>query len=189
MIPSTDHRTPTADHRTPTAYLSWTSADGYNVRTVDDACICSSLHIQGAAMHKCYHRCPVHNDTMEHNRSRRNIVPGHLVQRRRTTPHPQPVEDPCICSSLHVHGNLVNERYSHCCPIHNDTMEHDCTRRNIVTGCGNVNSVQCNELPLMIRNLQPVEDAHSCSPLHIEAELPQISSPEKRDYKRNIVTE
>jgi len=111
--------------------------------TVDDTCICSS----GAVMHKYYHRCPVHNDTMEHNRTRRNIVTGHLVHRKRNTP--QPVEYSCICSSVHIHGNLVNVRYSHRCPIHNDMMEHDCTRRNIVTGCGFINLVQCNELPLM----------------------------------------
>jgi len=118
-----------------------------DIQTVDDACICSSLHIQGAVMHKSYHRCPVHNDTMEHNRTRRNIVTGHLVHRKQNTP--QPVEDSCICSSVHIHGNLVNVRYSHRCPIHNDTMEHDCTRSNIVTGCGFINLVQCNELPLM----------------------------------------
>jgi len=107
-----------------------------DIQTVDDACICSSLHIQGGAvMHKYYHRCPVHNDTMENNRTRRNIVTGHPVHRKKNTP--QPVEDLCICSSVHIHGNLVNVRCSHRCPIHNDTMEHDCTRRNIVTGCGN----------------------------------------------------
>ena len=127
-------------------------------------------------MHKYYHKCPVHNDTMEHNRSRRNTVTGHLVQRKHTPPHPQPVEDSCICSSLHVHGNLVNVRYSHRCPLHNDTMEHDCTRRNIVTGRGNVNSVQSDELPLYMTHLH--EDAHRYSPQNVEAELPQISNPE-----------
>jgi len=153
---------------------------------VEDSCICSSLHIQGAVMHKSYHRCPVHNDTMEHNRTRRNIVTGHLVHRKRNTP--QPVKDSCICSSVNIHGNLVNVRYSHRCPIHNDTMEHNCTRRNIVTGCGFINLVQSNELSLMACTPQPVEDIHISSPQHIQAELPQRSDPEEKDCKRNILT-
>jgi len=126
-----------------------------DIQTVDDACICSSLHIQGTVMHKYYHRCPVHNDTMENNRTRRNIVTGHPVHRKKNTP--QPVEDLCICSSVHIHGNLVNVRCSHRCPIHNDTMEHDCTRRNIVTGCGNTIVAWSDELPSKACTLWPFE--------------------------------
>ena len=37
------------------------------------------------------------------------------------------VEDACICSSLLVQGNRVNVRYYHRCPVHNDTLEHNCT--------------------------------------------------------------
>ena len=55
------------------------------------------------------------------------------------------VEDTCICSSLHVQGNRVNVRYYHRCPVHNDTMEHDCTHNHIVTGQSNF--VKFRELP------------------------------------------
>ena len=47
------------------------------------------------------------------------------------------VEDTCICSSLVVQGNRVNVRYYHRCPVHNDTLEHDCTHNNISTGQSN----------------------------------------------------
>jgi len=43
---------------------------------VKDACVCSTLHIQGGSVHKHYNRCPVHNDTEEHNCTRRNTVIG-----------------------------------------------------------------------------------------------------------------
>ena len=45
-------------------------------QSAEDACICSTLHIQGNSVHKHYNRCPVHNDTEEHNCTRRNIVIG-----------------------------------------------------------------------------------------------------------------
>ena len=74
------------------------------------------------------------------------------------------VEDTCICSSLHVQGNRVNVRYYHHCPVHNDTLEHNCTHNNIVTGQSNF--VQFNELPETVNMYQPVGDACICSALH-----------------------
>ena len=79
---------------------------------------------------------------------------------------PQAVEDQCICSSLHIHGNLVNVCYYHRCPVHNDTMEHDCTHFNTVTGQSNF--VRFGELPETISTPVPVEDACICSTLHIQ---------------------
>ena len=76
------------------------------------------------------------------------------------------VEDACICSSLHVQGNRVNVRYYHRCPVHHDTMEHDCTHNNIVTGQSNF--VRFDELPESINMPVPVEDACVCSTLHIQ---------------------
>ena len=76
------------------------------------------------------------------------------------------VEDTCICSSLHVQGNRVNVRYYHRCPVHNDTMEHDCTHNNIVTGQSNF--VRFDELPETISTPEPVEDACVCSTLHMQ---------------------
>ena len=43
---------------------------------VKDACMCSTLHIQGNSAYICNYRCPVHNDTEEHNCTRRNTVTG-----------------------------------------------------------------------------------------------------------------
>ena len=43
---------------------------------VKDACVCSTLHIQGNSVHKHHNRCPVHNNTEEHNCTRRNTVVG-----------------------------------------------------------------------------------------------------------------
>ena len=94
-------------------------------READNACICSSLHIQGTFTYTDSHRFPLHNDTLEHDRT----SPGLIVPDDEQLDTPQPVEDQCICSSLHVHGN-----YYHHCPVHNDTMEHDYTHDNIVTG-------------------------------------------------------
>ena len=75
------------------------------------------------------------------------------------------VEDTCICSSLHIHGNRVNVCSYHRCPVHNDTLEHDCTH-NIVTGQSNF--VQFGELPETISTPEPVEDTCICSMLHIQ---------------------
>ena len=79
---------------------------------------------------------------------------------------PQPVEDWCVCSSLHVHGNSVNVCYYHRCPVHNDTMEHDCTHDNIVTG--QANFVQVDKLPETNCMPEPVKNACVCSTLHIQ---------------------
>ena len=136
-------------------------------RRVDDACICSSLHVQGRFKYsKYYHRCPLHNDTMEHNCTTTNIVPGLIVPSDGQLDTPQPVEDRCICSSLHVHGSSVNVRYYHHCPVHNNTVEHDCTQDNIVTGQSNF--VQFNKLPLKLSSPQQVKDACTCSVLHFQ---------------------
>ena len=137
-------------------------------RRVDDACICSSLHIQGRFKYsKYYHRCPLHNDTMEHNCTTKNIVPGLIVPSDGQLDTPCAVEDRCICSSLHVHGSSVNVRYYHRCPVHNDTMEHDCTQDNIVTG--QCNFAQFDRLPLKISSSpQQVKDTCTCSMLHFK---------------------
>ena len=46
---------------------------------------------------------------------------------------PEPVKDACVCSTLHSQGNSAYI-YNYRCPIHNDTEEHNCSRRNTVTG-------------------------------------------------------
>ena len=106
-------------------------------RMDDNTCTCSSLHIHGRLTHKHTHRCPLHNDTIEHDCTSKNIVPGLVVPSDERLDTPQPVEDRCVCSSLPVHGSSVNVRYYHHCPVHNDMMEHDCTHDNIVTGQSN----------------------------------------------------
>ena len=126
-------------------------------RMDDNTCTCSSLHIQGTFTYTDSHRCLLHNDTMEHDRTSKNIVPGLIVPSDERLHAPQPVEDRCTCSSLHVHGNLVNVCYYHRGPVHNDIMEHDCTHTIIVTGQSNL--VQSHEMPLKISSPQPVEDA------------------------------
>ena len=124
----------------------------------EHACTCSSLNT---------HRCPLHNDTLEHNCTSKNIVPGLIVPSDERLDTPQPVEDRCICSSLHVHGNSVNVHYHHRCPVHNDTMKHDCTHDNIVTG--KTNFVQFDRLPLKISSSpQQVKDTCTCSMLHFQ---------------------
>ena len=132
-------------------------------KRVDDTCICSSLHVQGRFMYSKYnHRCPLHQDTLEHDCTTKNIVPGLIISSDGRLDAPQAVEDRCICSSLHIHGVSVNVRYYHRCPVHNDTLEHDC----IVTG--QPNFVQFDELPLKISSPQSAEDVCVCSTLHIQ---------------------
>ena len=83
-----------------------------------------------------YHRCPIHNDTMEHDCTHLNTVTGqtNFVQfGEMPSSTPQSVEDACICSTLHTQGSSIFKHYNRC-PVHNDTEEHNCTRRNIVTG-------------------------------------------------------
>ena len=135
-------------------------------RMEDNACICSSLHIQGRLTYADTRRCPLHNDTMEHNCTTKNIVPGLIVPSDGQLDAPQPVEDLCICSSLHVHGSSVNVHFDHRCPVHNDTLEHDCTHDNIVIGQSNF--VQFREMPETISTPEPVEDACICSTLYIQ---------------------
>ena len=117
------------------------------------------------------HRCPLHNDTLEHDCTTKNIVPGLIVPGDGQLDTPQAVEDWCICSSLHIHGNSVNVRYYHRCPVHNDTLEHNCTHNNIVTGQSNF--VQFGELPETINMAQPVGDTCICSMLHIQGKVVQ----------------
>ena len=136
------------------------------VKREDNTCICSSLHVQGRFTYTDSRRCPLHNDTMEHDCTSKNIVPGLIVPSDGQLDTPQAVEDWCICTSLHIHGNSVNVCYCHRCPVHNDTLEHDCTHNNIVTGQSNF--VQFDELPLTISTSQSVEDACTCSTLHIQ---------------------
>ena len=125
------------------------------IHRVEDACICSSLHIQGRFTYMESHRCPLHNDTLEHDCTTKNIVPGLIVPSDERLDTPQPVEDQCICSSLHVHGNYYH--HYHHCPVHNDTMEHDYTHDNIVTGQSKF--VQFREMPEIISTPEPVKDA------------------------------
>ena len=96
----------------------------HTAKRVDNACICSSLHVQGMFTYTNSHRCPLHNDTMEHDCTTKNIVPGLIVPGDGQLHTPQAVED----------ENLVNIRYYHHCPVHNDTLEHDCMTNNTVTG-------------------------------------------------------
>ena len=133
-------------------------------RRVEDACICSSLHVQGTFTYTDTHRCPLHNDTMEHDCTSKNIVPGLIVPSDGQLNTPQAVEDRCICSSLHIHGNSVDVCFYHHCPVHNDTLEHDRTHFNIVTG--QTNFVQFGEMP--ISTPQSAEEACVCSTLHIQ---------------------
>ena len=56
------------------------------------------------------------------------------VEQSETIHTAKKTEDACVCSSLYVQGNRVNVRYYHRCSVHNDTLEHDCTHNNIVTG-------------------------------------------------------
>ena len=134
----------------------------YTIHSMEDnTCTCSSMHIQGRLTYTDTHRCPLHNDTMEHDCTVKNIVPGLIVPSDGQLDAPQPVEDRCVCSSLHVHGNLVNVCYYHRCPVHNDTLEHDCTNDNIVTG--QANFVQVDKLPETNSTPEPVEDACICS--------------------------
>ena len=108
---------------------------------------------------------------MEHDCTSKNIVPGLIVPGDGRLDTPQAVEDRCICSSLHIHGNSVNVRYYHRCPLHNDTLEHNCTHNNIVTGQSNF--VQFGELPETINMAQPVGDTCICSMLHIQGKVVQ----------------
>ena len=135
-------------------------------RMDDNPCTCSSLHIQGTFTYTDTHRCPLHNDTMEHDCTSKNIVPGLIVPSDERLDTPQPVEDRCICSSLHIHGNSVNVCYYHCCPVHNDTMEYNYTHDNIVAGQSN--SIQFREMPETISTPEPVEDACVCFMLHVQ---------------------
>ena len=132
-------------------------------KRLEDDCICSSSHVQGRLTHKNSHRCPLHNDTMEHDCTSKNIVPGLIVPSNGGLETPQAVEDRCICSSLHIHGNSVNVRYYHHCPVHNDTLEHNCTHNNIVTGQSNF--AQFDEL---ISTPDPLADTCVCSMLHMQ---------------------
>ena len=112
----------------------------HTAKIVEDTCICSTLHVQGNRVNvRYYHRCPVHNDTLEHDCTHNNIVTGQsnfeqFDKLPGTMSTPEPVEDACICSSmLHIQRNSVYKYYNRC-PVHNDTEEHNCTRRNTVMG-------------------------------------------------------
>jgi len=122
----------------------------------DIACTCSSLHAQGRLTYADSHRCLLHNDTMEHDCTVKNIVPGLIVPSDEQLDTPCAVEDRCICSSLLVHGNSENECYYHRCPVHDNAMEYGCTYNNIVTG--QANFAQFDELPEAISTPEPVED-------------------------------
>ena len=106
---------------------------------MEDSCICSSLLVQGKSVNvRYYHRCPVHNDTMEHDCTHDNIVTGQanfvqVDELPETNCMPEPVEDACVCSTLHIQGGSSCQ-YQYRCPVHNDTEEHNCTQRNVVMG-------------------------------------------------------
>ena len=111
----------------------------HTAKRVEDACICSSLHVQGNRVNvHYYHRCPLHNDTLEHDCTYNNIVTGQsnfvrFGELPGTISTSEPVEDACICSMLHIQGSSAY-KYQYRCPVHNDTEEHNCTRRNTVMG-------------------------------------------------------
>ena len=108
----------------------------HTAKRVEDTCICSSLHVQGNRVNvHYYHRCPVHNDTLEHDCTCNNIVTGQskFDEQPETISTQEPAEDACICSTLHIQGSSAY-KYQYRCPVHNDTEEHNCTRRNIVMG-------------------------------------------------------
>ena len=123
----------------------------HTAKRENSTCICSSLHVQGTFIYTDSHRCLLHNDNMEHDCTTQNIVSGLIVPGGRRLDTPQAV-DWCICTSLHIHGNSVNVRYYHRCPVHNDTLEHDYTPTNIVTGQSNF--VRLGELPETINMYQ-----------------------------------
>ena len=168
------------------------SETNHTAKKEDITCTCSSLYIQGRLTHKYSHRCTQHNDTLEHDCTSKNTVPGLIVPSDERLDTPQPVEDQCICSSLHIHGSSVNVCYYHRCPVHNDTVKHDCTHDNIVNGKSNF--VQFDKLP---ETPLPVEDACICSTLHIQGKAMQKyynrcpvhnDTEEHTDYtRRNIV--
>ena len=139
----------------------------HTAKREDNACICSSLHVQGTFTYTDSHRCPLHNDTLEHDCTSKNIVPGLIAPSDGQLDTPQAVEDRCICSSLHIHGNLLNICYYHRCPVHNDTLtEHDYTHTNIVIGQSNF--VRFDKLPLKISTPQSAENACVCSSFHVQ---------------------
>ena len=108
----------------------------HTAKRVEDTCICSSLHVQGNRVNvRYYHRCPVHNDTMEHDCAHNSIVTGqtNFDKLPETISTPEPVEDTCVCSTLHIQGSSAYN-YQYRCPVHNDTEEHNCTKRNTVMG-------------------------------------------------------
>ena len=55
------------------------SETNHTAKKEDNACTCSSLHIQGTFTYADTHRCMLHNDTMEHDCTVKNIVPGLIV--------------------------------------------------------------------------------------------------------------
>ena len=57
------------------------------------------------------------------------------LQTDETISTPEPVKDSCVCSTLHSQGNSAYI-YNYRCPVHNDTEEHNCKRRNVVIGRG-----------------------------------------------------
>ena len=144
------------------------SETNHTAKKEDIACTCSSTHIQGRLTYTDSRRCLPHNDTMEHDCTVKNIVPGLIVPSDERLDTPQEVKDQCICSSLHVHGSSVNVCYYHHCSVHNDTMDHNYTHDNIVIGQSNF--VQFDKLP---ETPQPVEDACICSTLHIQGKAIQ----------------
>ena len=89
----------------------------HTAKREDSTCICSSLHIQGRFTYTDSHRCPLHNDTMEHDCTSKNIISGLIVPSDGRLDTPRTVEDRCICTSLHIHGNSVNVRYYHRCRV------------------------------------------------------------------------
>ena len=164
------------------------SETNHTAKREDNACTCSLMHIQGRLTHKYSHRCPLHNDTMEHNCTTKNIVPGLIVPSDGQLDTPCTVEDRCICSSLHIHGNLVDVCYNHRCPVHD-------MHTNIVTG--QTNFIRFDELPETINTTQPVEDACICSTLYVQGKAihkyynrcqVHNDTEEHTDYtRRNIV--
>ena len=79
---------------------------------VEDACTCSTLHIRGGSVYKHYRRCPIHNDTEEHvsvsiQSSTFTDGQSNFVQVDKlpeTNCMPEPVENACVCSTLHIQG-------------------------------------------------------------------------------------
>ena len=119
----------------------------HTAKRVEDTCICSSLLVQGNRVKVCYyHRCPVHNDTLEHNCTHNNIVTGQskFDEQPETISTPESAKDACICSTLHIQGNSTY-KYQYRCSVHTQDIQ-------------DVDNQPLEDMDTEDANTQPVED-------------------------------